>query len=174
MRSRSPLSFAAAAAGVLILAAPTAVIAAKHAAPTVHIGDLAKMQGPTPPKDAKHIGKQAQPMLGQMALPIKDVDVYQMDVTDPAGQKVKLNWAYKGTQTYMWATGPIDCGNGQFDKKAGFVMEIKGDGSGSYMLGQNQCQTPAAYGCAFNNMHAETGCGACTWNDVELSCVTAR
>jgi hypothetical protein len=107
---------------------------------TVSISDLAKKKGPKPPSGAANIGTEAQPMVGDLTLPIQNVPVYQFSVKTQSGAVVPVKWAYQaGTGTFLWATAPIECGDGSTIARGGFVMKIREDGTGSFALGTRQC-----------------------------------
>src|SRR5262249_52543203 len=136
------------------------------------MADLAKKKGPRPPSGATNIGMEAQPMVGDLSLPIQNVAVYQFAVKTMSGATIPINWAYQaGAGTYLWATAPIDCGDGSTIARGGFVMEIREDGTGSYALGTRHCPIAHIYGCGFDKHQKETSCGACAWNGTDLTCV---
>jgi hypothetical protein len=138
---------------------------------SVTVTDLEKRKGPKPPSGATSIGIEAQPMVGDLTLPIQNVPVYQFSVKTQQGATIPVKWAYQpGTGTFMWATAPIDCGDGNTIARGGFVMKIREDGTGSYALGTRQCPVATIYGCGFDAHQNKTGCGACAWNGNDLAC----
>jgi hypothetical protein len=138
----------------------------------VSMADLMKKKGPKPPSGAASLGTEAQPAVGDLSLPIQNVPVYQFTVKTAGGQTIPVKWAYQGgTGTFMWATAPIECGDGSTIARGGFVMKIREDGTGSYALGTRQCPMARIYGCGFDQHQKETGCGACAWNGTDLACV---
>jgi hypothetical protein len=137
----------------------------------VVIADLAKKKGPKPPHGAASLGTEAHPAVGQLSLPIENVQVYQFNVKTQQGATIPVKWAYSpGTGTFMWATAPIECGDGSTIANGGFVMKIREDGTGSYALGTRQCPVAAVFGCGFDDHQKQTGCGACAWNGNDLAC----
>jgi hypothetical protein len=143
----------------------------KHPKTPVSIADLAKKKGPKPPSGATSLGVEAHPAVGDLSLPIENVNVYQFTVKTQQGNVIPVKWSYSpGTGTYIWATAPIDCGDGNTIARGGFVMKIREDGTGSYALGTRQCPVAAVYGCGFDSHQKETGCGACAWNGTDLAC----
>ena len=58
-------------------------------------------------------GTEAHPAVGDISLPIENVQVYQFNVKTQDGRTIPTKWAYTpGTGTFIWATAPIDCGDG--------------------------------------------------------------
>jgi len=138
---------------------------------SVTVAELAKKKGPKPPAGAASLGMEAQPAVGDLSLPIQNVPVYQFNVKTQQGNTIPVKWAYQaGTGTFLWATAPIECGDGTTIARGGFVMKIREDGTGSYALGTRQCPVAAIYGCGFDSHQKETGCGACAWNGTDLAC----
>ena len=144
----------------------------KHPKTSVSMAELAKKRGPRPPSGATVIGTEAQPTVGDLSLPIQNVQVYQFTVKTQSGSTIPVKWAYQaGTGTFLWATAPIECGDGNMIARGGFVMKIREDGTGSYALGTRQCPVSTIYGCGFDNRQKETQCGACAWSGTDLACV---
>ena len=55
-----------------------------------------------------------------------------------------------------------------------FMMEVKSDGSGSYILGVSGCTDElGAGGCEFDTNGNETTCGACAVSGQDIACVAA-
>jgi hypothetical protein len=143
----------------------------KRATPTISVRDLRARRGPTPPVGSTYLGVESQPAVGQLALPIRDVPVYQFEGKTQTGNTIPVHWAYsQGAGTYMWGTAPIQCENDKRIERGGFVIHVHDDGSGGYMLGSNQCPVGAVYGCKFDNAGNETQCGTCVWTRTELTC----
>jgi hypothetical protein len=143
----------------------------QHPKSAVTASELMKKKGPKPPSGATSLGNEAQPAVGDLTLPIQNVPVYQFNVKTQQGVTVPVKWAYQaGTGTYMWATAPIECGDGTTIARGGFVMKIREDGTGSYALGTRSCPIATIYGCAFDAHQKDTGCGACAWNGNDLAC----
>ena len=76
-------------AGLIIVAAATALPivpllaqSTAHPVPTVDVHALEKMKGPKVPANATKLGKQEQPMAGDLKMPIQNVDVYQFPRTN--------------------------------------------------------------------------------------------
>jgi hypothetical protein len=167
-------------AGLIIVAAatgaPVATLLAQSTArpvPSVDVKQLEKMKGPKVPQGATKLGKQEQPMAGDLKLPIQNVDVYQFPVRTQKGLVVPVNWAYvPGQGTYLWATAPIQCTEGTVVPNGSYAMRIKDDGSGGYLLGTDKCPTGKVFGCQFTATDVETACGACAWNGNDIACVT--
>src|SRR5450432_1485514 len=81
--------------------------------PTVDLASLAHMRGPKKPAGATFVGKEEHPSVGDTALPLQNVDVYQFPVKTRRGLMVNVQWAYApGQGTYMWTSAPIQCGDG--------------------------------------------------------------
>jgi hypothetical protein len=167
-------------AGLIIVAAatgaPVATLLAQTTArpvPTVDVHQLQKMKGPKVPAGATKLGKQEQPMAGDLKLPIQNVEVYQFPVRTQKGLVVPVNWAYvPGQGTYLWATAPIQCTEGTVVPNGSYAMRIKDDGSGGYLLGTDKCPTGKVFGCQFTATEDEKACGACAWNGNDIACVT--
>jgi hypothetical protein len=143
----------------------------KHPVTTLSVPELIKKKGPTPPAGSTPLGVEAQPTVGELQLPLKNVQVFSFQGKTKTGVTVPVNWAYSpGSGTYMWGTAPVQCENGTSIARGGFVMQIHDDGTGAYALGSNQCPVGVVYGCKFDSHAKEKECGACAWNANELAC----
>ena len=139
--------------------------------PTVNLPQLIQMRGPYPPRGAVYLGQEAQPMVGSVQLPLKNVGVFQFPVRTQRGDMANVNWSYSaGKGTYMWASAPLQCADGSVLPNGSYAIRVRDNGSGGYLLGSNQCPVGQAFGCEFNAQGVETTCGACAWNESELVC----
>lgn len=172
------IRFAGMFAGASLIVAgavPLLAQSASHPTPAIEPSQLTRMKGPKKPAGATHLGKQEQPMVGDVKLPIQNVDVYQFPVRTQRGLTVPVNWAYvPGQGTFMWANAPIQCAEGTVIPNGSYAMRIKDDGSGGYLLGTDRCQTGSVYGCQFNASNVETTCGVCAWSSTEVVCAGAN
>src|SRR5262249_27798511 len=149
----APMKMRSRLAGLIIVSAATTdhlVWPAQSRArptPTVDIHQLQKMKGPKVPAGATKLGKQEQPMVGDVKLPIQNVDVYQFPVRTQKGLVVPVNWAYvPGTGTYLWASAPIQCTEGTVVPNGSYAMRIKEDGSGGDLPGHDQSPQATSVG----------------------------
>jgi hypothetical protein len=137
---------------------------------------IKKLAGQTPPSGAKSVGTKTNPQLGSITVPIQEVEVYVVAFDfDGNGSNEDVQWAYvESGSTYLWLTGPMTCGDGS-GGAGGFLMEVKADGTGSYLFTFEGCSSSDLFGCDFDAAGTETTCGACSV-DAEtqaLACVVA-
>jgi hypothetical protein len=168
----------AAAAGIVSLVmaglaiAPTADSqTGARPVPSISVPQLERLRGPQPPQGATYLGIEKQPSVGGTQLPIQNVKVYQFSARTQAGKTIPVKWAYvPGQGTYMWATAPIQCADGNTIPNGSYAIKVRDDGSGGFLLGTNQCAVGEVFGCQFDSFGSETACGACAWDNADLAC----
>jgi hypothetical protein len=166
---------AAVATAGLVLSLAAAVSGAGKPAPEIKINDLFALKGPTPPQGAKHKGVESNPKVGDVYLPLKNVDVYELKVRDLKGNERTVQWTWVPNHgNYLWADVPVACGEGHYAEKGGFAMQIKLDGTGSYILGSNRCPVGRAWGCQFDANAQPTACGMCAWSGDQITCTQSE
>jgi hypothetical protein len=131
--------------------------------------------GSTPPAGATSKGKQSSPQVGSLTVPINNVDVYVFtDDFDGDGKDDTIYWAYDGSSTYLWTVGSVTCADGTTTDPAGaFVVEIKPDGTGTWLVSTGACPSSDLFGCDFDASGTETTCGVCQIQDGNLVCAVA-
>jgi hypothetical protein len=129
--------------------------------------------GPKPPAGATSTGTQSSPKAGAVTVPITDVEVFTFEEEIAEGSPAqRFDWAYvEGTGTYLWTTGAVTCADGSTDETAAFLMEVKPDGSGTYLFSLPGCPSSDLFGCDFDGEGTETTCGACVVDEAgSLTC----
>lgn len=128
--------------------------------------------GDTPPADSKPAGKQSKPSVQGVVIPIVDVEVYTFDDDwNGDGSLDTVYWSHvDGGSTFLWANGTVQCSDGLSDASAAFVMEVKADGSGSYMYAADGCGWSNFYGCDLDAAGNETTCGSCAMDTSAIVC----
>jgi hypothetical protein len=132
--------------------------------------------GSTPPAGAKSLGAQTKPKAGAVTVPITNVEVFTFEESFGEGSPPEtINWAYvEGTGTYLWASGPVTCEDGSTDPAAAFLMEVKPDGTGTYLFSLPGCPSGDLFGCEFDAAGNDTTCGACIVQDADLVCAVSQ
>lgn len=130
--------------------------------------------GKTPPAGARSTGARTKPMTGAIAVPITDTEVFTFEEAfDEGGAPTTVSWAYvaESGANYLWASGTVACPDGSPDPTAGFLMEVKADGTGTWLFSLPGCASGDLFGCDFDAAGTETTCGACTVKGELLVCV---
>jgi hypothetical protein len=135
---------------------------------------LRAIGGAKPPAGAKQTGTATQPKVGSLTVPIEAATVYVVMIDfDQDGKDDQVNWARGTDATYLWVTGPMECGDGATDPNGAFMMEVKDDGTGTWLFSLDACPTSNLFGCDFDETGAETTCGVCVASGDGIACAVS-
>lgn len=138
-------------------------------------GELrATAKNKTPPAGATSKGKQSSPTVDGVTVPISDVEVYELEEDiDGDGTEDAVYWArddQKGA-TFVWASTAATCEDGSTDGTAAFIVEVKDDGTGTWLVGADGCEGAGVLmGCDFDADGNDTTCGTCVVDEEGYEC----
>ena len=167
------------AAAMMLGCGGSSVVKKRRTPPATTTSSLRSTRMGTPPAGATMMGTMTRPTVGTNGptVPVTDAVVYAFQADVFGTGLVTVFFAYDGAtmKSYFWAslTG-VACENTGGTGDAVFMMEVKSDGSGSYILGVSGCTDElGAGGCEFDTNGNETTCGACAVSGQDIACVAA-
>jgi hypothetical protein len=123
----------------------------------------------TAPAGATSKGKMTKPKVGNVEVPIVDVEVFVASVNiDSDGNSEELFWATNGTSVFVWSAVVVPCSDGVGKGAESLVYATDGTDYG-WLVGGDGCGWSNAYGCSSKAGGAEV-CGGCAWTEDAIAC----